>query len=396
RKPDASAAFSGLCFKIASDSFVGKLIYVRIYSGSISSGQMIYNVRTGKKERVSRIFQMHANKQNAINEASAGDIVALVGLKEIKTGDTLCDENKPIVLESMDFPEPVILMAVEPELQADVDKLNSALARLQEEDPTFNVRNDEQSGQTLISGMGELHLDIITDRLKREFNLKINKGNPRVNYKEEISESIEHHLVFSKQTGGKGKFAEITLRLEPLNQQGVSGLVFVNEIKNGSIPKEYIPAVEKGIREAMQNGPISGYPLNSLKASLLDGSYHSVDSDALAFEIAARKAFSEASRKVKAVILEPITHTEVVTPEEYVGDVVADFNRRRGNITGMDSRGIVRIIKAEVPLAEQFGYVTALRTLTSGRASFSMEFSHYAVVPAQIQEDIINANKFIF
>ncbi|HOY38311.1 MAG: elongation factor G [Bacteroidales bacterium] len=396
RHPSEDEPFAGLCFKIASDPFFAKLTYVRIYSGKVSSGQMIYNSRTGKKDRASRLFQMHANKQLPINEAKAGDIIAVVGLKDVKTGDTICDENKPISLEAMNFPEPVILMAVEPEMQADIEKLSSALNRLQEEDPTFNVKYDEQSGQTLISGMGELHLDIITDRLKREFGLKINKGAPRVNYKEELTESIEYHMIFSKQTGGKGKFAELTLKFEPIQQNGFTGLQFENCIKNGSIPKEFIPAVEKGLKEAMQNGPISGYPLNSLKASLLDGSYHSVDSDALSFEIAARKAFSEASRKVKSVILEPITKTEVVTPEEYVGDVVADFNRRRASVTGLDSRGMVRVIKAEVPLAEQFGYVTALRTITSGRASFSMEFSHYAVVPALIQEEIINANKYTF
>ncbi|HPG72888.1 MAG TPA: elongation factor G [Bacteroidales bacterium] len=396
RKHDINAPFSALCFKIAIDSFVGKLAYIRVYSGKIKSGDMVYNVRTGKKDRVSRLFQMHANKQNPVNEAYAGDIVAIVGLKDAKTGDTLCDEDKPILLESMNFPEPVILMAVEPETQADLEKLNLALRRMQDEDPTFMVRYDEQSGQTLISGMGELHLDIVTDRIHREFGLKINKGNPRVNYKEEITEAIEYHMVFSKQTGGKGKFAEVTILFEPVEDNTITGLIFENQTKGGVLPKEFINAVEKGLCVALHNGPISGYPMNNLKATLLDGSYHSVDSDTLSFEIAARKAFAEASRKVKAVILEPITRTDVVTPEEYVGDVVADFNRRRGNIVGMDSRAKVRIIKAMVPLAEQFGYVTALRTITSGRSSFSMEFSHYEKVPAQIQEEILNINKYNF
>jgi elongation factor G len=396
RHPDVNEPMSAMCFKISSDSFVGKLAYIRVYSGSFKSGTMVYNQRSDKKERVSRIFRMHSNKQTQIEEILAGDICAIVGFKDIKTGDTLCDPNKPILLDTMQFPEPVISLAVEPETQADFEKLGTALNKIQEEDPTFVVKYDEQSGQTLINGMGELHLEIITDRLIREFGLKINQGTPRVNYKEVISEPIEHREVFSKQTGGKGKFADLTVVFSPSDDEQKTGLEFINSIKGGSIPKEYIPAIEKGIKEAMMNGPIASYPVNSLKAELIDGAYHSVDSDALSFEIAARKAFAIASKKVKAYILEPIMKVEVVGPEEYMGDLVADLNRRRASIEGMDSRGNARVVKALVPMSEQFGYVTALRTISSGRATSSMEFSHYAKVPAEIQEELVNESKYIF
>jgi elongation factor G len=396
RHPSNDEPFAAMCFKIASDSFVGRLAYLRVYSGEFKSGTMMFNVRTGKKERVTRIFRMHSNKQTQIEEIQAGDICAVVGFKDITTGDTLCDPNKPIVLDIMQFPEPVISVAIEPELQADLEKLEAVLRKLQEEDPTFVVRYDEQSGQTLISGMGELHLEIITDRLIREFGLKINQGAPRVNYKEIIVGTIEHRVVFSKQTGGKGKFADVTIRFSPVEDEMFSGLKFVDLSRGGVIPKEYIPSIEKGIREGMMNGPVANYPLHSLQAELIDGATHSVDSDALSFEIAARRAFAEAGKKVAAALLEPIMKIEVVTPEDYMGDVVADLNRRRANIVGMDSRGNARVVDAIVPLAEQFGYVTALRTISSGRATSSMEFSHYAKVPVEIQEELVNLNKYVF
>ncbi len=396
RHPDAKGPLAAMCFKIAANTFVGKLAYLRIYSGEIKTGQMIYNVRSGKKERVTRIFQMHSNKQTQIESIEAGDICAIVGLKEVITGDTLCDENKPVIFDKMQFPEPVISIAVEAQYQADLEKLVQALAKLAEEDPTFTIRYDEVSGQTLVSGMGELHLEIIIDRLVREFGLKINQGKPQVNYKEEFLDNIRHNYIFKKQTGGKGRFADITVNIGTVNDRDVTGLVFTNSITGGKLPKEYITAVEKGFREAMMNGPIGGYPVHSMKVELVDGSYHNVDSDPLAFQIAAGMCFSEASKKLKSTILEPVMKLEIVTPEEYLGDISADLNRRRATIEGMDQKGLHRVLKAKVPMSEQFGYVTALRTISSGRAMFSMEFSHYERVPADVLEELVNSRKFIF
>jgi elongation factor G len=392
REPDDEAPLSALAFKIATDPFVGRLVFLRIYSGILHSGDTVLNVRTGKRERINRLFQMHANKQNPKESISAGDICAGVGFKDLKTGDTLCAIHKPIQLESMDFPEPVIGVAIEPKTQADVDKLSMALHKLAEEDPTFQVRTDPDSGQTIIHGMGELHLEILIDRLKREFNVECNQGPPQVAYKEAITTSAEFREVFKKQTGGRGKFADITVELSPADE-GIRGLQFINEIKGGNVPKEYIPSVEKGFREAMSNGPLAGFPLDSLKVTLKDGSYHPVDSDALAFEIAAKQAFRRYAGKCNPVILEPIMSTEVVTPEEYVGDVISDFNRRRGRVEGMESKAGARVVKAKVPLAEKFGYVTVLRTLTSGRATSTMEFSHYEEVPAEISNRIVEITK---
>jgi elongation factor G len=392
REPDDEAPMSALAFKIATDPFVGRLAYLRVYSGILHAGDTVLNVRTGKRERINRLFRMHANKQNAIESISAGDICAGVGFKDLKTGDTLCAIHKPVLLESMDFPEPVIGIAVEPKTQADVDKLTIALAKLAEEDPTFQVRTDPDSGQTIINGMGELHLEILIDRLKREFNVECNQGPPQVAYKEAITTSAEFREVFKKQTGGRGKYADITVELMPADD-GIRGLQFFNEIKGGNIPKEYIPSVEKGFRESMSNGPIAGFPLDSLKVILKDGSYHPVDSDALSFEIAAKQAFRRFAGKCNPVILEPIMSTEVVTPEEYVGDVISDFNRRRGRVEGMESKAGSRVVRAKVPLAEKFGYVTVLRTLTSGRATSTMEFSHYEEVPAEIANRIIEITK---
>lgn len=394
RNPSLEEPFSALCFKIVSNSFVGKLAYVRVYSGSIKAGTMMFNVRTGKKERITRIFQMHSNKQTQIEQVCAGEICAIVGPKEIVTGDTICDERNPIVLESMHFPEPVISIAVEPELQADIDKLNGSLRKLAEEDPTFTVRHDEVSGQTLINGMGELHLEVLVERLVREFGLKINQGKPQVNYKEELAGTIIHKESFKKQTGGKGRFAEITVEIGPGETK--NELEFENNITGGKLPKEYIPAIEKGFREAMVNGPLAGYPLQNLKVVLLDGNYHSVDSDELSFQIAAKTAFREASRKLSANLLEPIMKLDIISPDEYVGDISADLNRRRATIEGMDSNVLSRVIRAKAPLAEQFGYVTALRTISSGRATFSMEFSHYQKVPADVQEKLLDSRKFVF
>jgi len=392
REPDDEAPFAALAFKIATDPFVGRLVFFRIYSGILHSGDTVLNVRTGKRERINRLFQMHANKQNPKESISAGDIGAGVGFKDLKTGDTLCAIHKPILLESMDFPEPVIGVAIEPKTQADVDKLSLALAKLSEEDPTFQVRIDPDSGQTIISGMGELHLEILIDRLKREFNVECNQGPPPVAYKEAITSTAEFREVFKKQTGGRGKFADITVELMPADD-GIRGLQFFNEIRGGNIPKEYIPSVEKGFREAMVNGPLAGFPLDSLKVVLKDGSYHPVDSDSLSFEIAAKQAFRRFAGKCNPVILEPIMSTEVVTPEEYVGDVISDFNRRRGKVEGMESKAGSRVVRAKVPLAEKFGYVTVLRTLTSGRATSTMEFSHYEEVPAEISNRIIEVTK---
>jgi elongation factor G len=392
REPDEDEPFAALAFKIATDPFVGRLVFLRIYSGVLHSGDTVLNVRTGKRERINRLFQMHANKQIPKESISAGDICAGVGFKDLKTGDTICAINKPILLESMDFPEPVIGVAIEPKTQADIDKLSMALNKLAEEDPTFQVRIDPDSGQTIIHGMGELHLEILIDRLKREFKVECNQGVPQVAYKEALTTTAEFREVFKKQTGGRGKFADISVSLMPADD-GIRGLQFINEVKGGNIPREYIPSVEKGFREAMANGPLAGFPLDSLKVVLKDGSYHPVDSDALSFEIAAKQAFRKYAGKCNPVILEPIMSTEVVTPEEYVGDVIGDFNRRRGKVEGMESKAGSRVVKAKVPLAEKFGYVTVLRTLTSGRATSTMEFSHYEKVPAEISNRIVEITK---
>jgi elongation factor G len=392
REPDDDAPLAALAFKIATDPYVGRLAYLRIYSGVLHAGDTVLNVRTGKRERINRLFQMHANKQNPKESISAGDICAGVGFKDLKTGDTLCAIHKPILLESMDFPEPVLGVAIEPRTQADIDKLSLALSKLAEEDPTFQVKVDPDSGQTVINGMGELHLEVLIDRLRREFNVECNQGPPQVAYKEAITSTAEFREVFKKQTGGKGKFADITIELSPADD-GIRGLQFINEVRGGNIPKEYIPSVEKGFREAMSNGPLAGFPVDSLKVILKDGSYHPVDSDALSFEIAAKQAFRRFAGKCNPVLLEPIMSTEVVTPEEYVGDVISDFNRRRGKVEGMESKAGSRVIRAKVPLAEKFGYVTVLRTLTSGRATSTMEFSHFEEVPAEIANRIVEITK---
>ena len=387
--PSVQQPFCALVFKIATDPFVGRLAFMRVYSGRIDAGSYAYNVRTARKERIARLYQMHSNKQNPIDFVEAGDICAAVGFKELRTGDTICEDSHPVVLESITFPDPVIGIAVEPKTQQDLDKLGIALGKLSEEDPTFTVQTNQETGQTIISGMGELHLDIIVDRLRREFGVEINQGAPQVNYKEAVTKAFVHRQVFKKQTGGRGKFADIQVELGPTDE-GVTGLQFVDEVKGGNIPREFIPSVEKGFKAAMSNGVLAGYPMTSLKVRLLDGSFHPVDSDALSFEICARLAFRKALRKCAPVLMEPIMSLEVVTPEDYMGDVVGDLNRRRGQIVDMDSKGNARIVKAKVPLAEQFGYVTVLRTLTSGRATSTMEFSHYAEVPANMAKEIID------
>ncbi|MDZ4839040.1 MAG: elongation factor G [Bacteroidota bacterium] len=394
RKSAASDPFSALAFKIMTDPFVGRLAFFRVYSGRLDAGSYVLNTRTMKKERISRIFQMHANKQNPIDSVTAGDIGAAVGFKDIRTGDTLCDEKFPIALESMTFPEPVIGLAIEPKTQADIDKLGIALGKLSEEDPTFRVKTDEETGQTVISGMGELHLEIIVDRLKREFKVECNQGAPQVAYKESISMTVQHREVYKKQTGGRGKFADIQVEVGPadaafLEKNPGGGLQFINEVVGGSIPREYIPAVQKGFDNAMSNGVLAGYPLDSLRVRLFEGSFHPVDSDSLSFELCARLAFRETCRKAKPMLLEPIMSVEVVTPEDYMGDVMGDLNRRRGQLEGVDSRGDGQIIKAKVPLSELFGYVTTLRTVTSGRGSSTMTFSHYDQVPNSIAEGIL-------
>ncbi len=389
RKPSVDEPFAALAFKIATDPFVGRLCFTRAYSGTLDSGSYVLNTRTGKKERISRIFQMHANKQNQIDQLHCGDIAAVVGFKDIKTGDTLCAENAPIVLESMDFPDPVIGIAIEPKTQADVDKLGVALAKLSEEDPTLTIHTDEDSGQTVLSGMGELHLDIILDRLKREFKVECNQGAPQVAYKEAINGTTEHREVYKKQSGGRGKFADIQIKIEPATDEEKEGLEFVNEIKGGNIPKEFIPSVEKGFKDAMANGVLAGFPVDRLKVTLFDGSFHQVDSDQLSFELAAKMAYREALPKCNPVVLEPMMKLEVVTPEENMGDIVGDLNRRRGMIEGMDDKQGSKVVKAKVPLSEMFGYVTALRTISSGRATSSMEFSHYAECPKNIAEGVI-------
>jgi elongation factor G len=388
RKADENEPMVALAFKIATDPFVGRLTYLRVYSGAIDSGMQVLNPRTGKKERINRLYQMHANKQNPRERIEAGDICGVVGLKDVVTGDTLCDVKHPLYLESMTFPEPVIGVAIEPKTQADVDKLGVALNKLAEEDPTFKVKVDEDSGQTIISGMGELHLEILMDRLKREFNVECNQGAPQVAYKEALTTVVKHRETFKKQTGGRGKFADIVFELAPA-EKGVTGLVFIDEVKGGNIPREYVPSVEKGFREAMRNGVLAGFPMDSLQVTLKDGSFHPVDSDSFSFEIAAKQGFKHALKKGKVCLLEPIMKIEVVTPEENMGDVIADFNRRRGQITGMESQATLRVVLANVPLGEMFGYVTVLRTLSSGRATSTMEFSHYDIVPPALSAEVI-------
>lgn len=392
RKPDVKEPFAALAFKIATDPFVGRLAFFRAYSGRLDAGSYVLNNRSNKKERISRIYQMHANKQNAIDFIEAGDIGAAVGFKSIKTGDTLSDEKHPIVLESMDFPDPVIGIAVEPKTKADVDKLGIGLGKLAEEDPTFTVRTDEASGQTIISGMGELHLDVIVDRLKREFKVEVNQGQPQVEYKEAITASADHREVYKKQSGGRGKFADIVFTMEPADE-GVQGLQFESIIKGGNVPKEFVPSVEKGFKEAMRNGPLAGYEVDSMKVTLKDGSFHAVDSDQLSFELAAKLGFKAAAKAAKAKIMEPLMKLEVLTPEENMGDIVGDLNRRRGQVNDMSDRAGAKVVKAIVPLSEMFGYVTALRTMSSGRATSTMEFSHYAETPSNISEEVIAAAK---
>ena len=392
RLPNVSEPFSALAFKIATDPFVGRLAFFRVYSGRLDAGSYVLNNRSGDRERISRIYQMHSNKQNAIDFIEAGDIGAAVGFKDIKTGDTLSTEKAPIILESMVFPDPVIGVAVEPKTKADVDKLGLALSKLAEEDPTFQVKTDEASGQTVISGMGELHLDIIVDRLRREFKVEVNQGQPQVEYKEALTQSASHREVYKKQTGGRGKFADIVFTIEP-GEQGKSGLEFVNLIKGGNIPREYIPSVEKGFKDSMKNGPLAGFEVDSMKVTLEDGSFHPVDSDSLSFELAAKLAFKVAAKAAKAVIMEPIMKLEVITPEENMGDIVGDLNRRRGQVNSMDDRAGAKVVKGEVPLSEMFGYVTSLRTLSSGRATSTMEFSHYSETPSNISETVISEIK---
>ena len=393
RKPDPSEPFSGLAFKIATDPFVGRLCFVRAYSGQLPAGSYVKNTRSDKKERISRIFQMHSNKQNPIDVLEAGDIGAVVGFKDIRTGDTLCDEKAPIVLESMSFPAPVIGIAIEPKSQADMDKLGTALNKLSEEDPTFQVHTDEESGQTVISGMGELHLEVLIDRMKREFGVECNEGQPRVAYKEAIFASTDHREVYKKQSGGRGKFADIIVKLGPSPEPEKEGLVFKSAVKGGNVPKEFIPSVEKGFREAMQNGVLAGYPMDSMYVELVDGSYHNVDSDQLSFEQAAKFAYRNAVKQCSPKILEPMMKLEVLTPEENMGDVIGDLNKRRALIEGTGERAGKTIVNSAVPLSEMFGYVTDLRTLTSGRATSSMSFSHYAEAPNNIQEKVIEDAK---
>jgi elongation factor G len=396
RRPDPKEPFAALAFKIATDPYVGRLAFFRAYSGRLDAGSYILNTRSGNKERISRIYQMHANKQNPIDFIEAGDIGAAVGFKDIKTGDTMCDEKHPIILESMKFPDPVIGIAIEPKTKADVDKMGMALAKLAEEDPTFTVRTDEASGQTIISGMGELHLDILVDRMKREFKVEVNQGEPQVEYKEAFTKSAQHREVYKKQSGGRGKFGDIVFRLEPaqdVDGKPAVGLQFINEVKGGNVPKEYIPAVEKGFKEAMKSGPLAGYAVDSLRVTLLDGSFHPVDSDALSFELAAKMGYKEVAKAAGAVILEPIMKIEVITPEENMGDIVGDLNRRRGQVNDMGDRNGAKTIKADVPLSEMFGYVTTLRTLSSGRATSTMEFSHYAETPSNVSEAVIKKAK---
>ncbi|WP_158962474.1 elongation factor G [Myroides fluvii] len=396
RKPSVTEPFAALAFKIATDPFVGRLAFFRAYSGHLDAGSYVLNTRSGNKERISRIYQMHANKQNPIEYIEAGDIGAAVGFKDIKTGDTLCDEKHPIVLESMDFPDPVIGIAIEPKTKADMDKMGTALAKLSEEDPTFTVKTDKASGQTVISGMGELHLDVLIDRMRREFKVEVNQGEPQVEYKETLTRDAQHREAYKKQSGGRGKFADIVFKIGPADDvdgKPFVGLQFVNEVKGGNVPKEYIPSVEKGFKEAMKQGPLAGFEMDSMKVTLTDGSYHAVDSDALSFELAAKMGYKAAAKAAGAVILEPIMKLEVLTPEENMGDIVGDLNRRRGQINSMDDRNGAKVVKASVPLSEMFGYVTTLRTLSSGRATSTMEFSHYAETPSNISEAVITKAK---
>ena len=390
RHPVSDEPLCALAFKIATDPYVGRLCFFRVYSGELPAGSYVYNVRSGKKERISRLFQMHSNKQNPKDVIGCGDIGAGVGFKDIRTGDTLCDENNLISLESMDFPEPVIGIAVEPKTQKDMDKLGMGLAKLAEEDPTFRVQTNEETGQTVISGMGELHLDIIVDRLRREFKVECNQGRPQVTYKEAITKSVQLREVYKKQSGGRGKFADIIVRVEPVDAGFEGELQFVDEVKGGNIPKEFIPSIQKGFLKAMKNGVLAGYPLDQLKVTVIDGSFHPVDSDQLSFEICAIQAFKSAAEKASPALMEPIMKMEVVTPEESMGDVISDLNKRRGQVEGMESsRTGARIVKAKVPLAETFGYVTSLRTITSGRATSSMHFSHYAEVSSSIAKQVL-------
>jgi elongation factor G len=397
RKPSYDEPFAGLAFKIATDPFVGRLCFVRAYSGKLPAGSYIYNPRTNNKERISRIFQMHANKQNQIDELGAGDIGAVVGFKDIRTGDTLCAEGHGIILESMDFPDPVIGLAIEPKTQADQDKLGVGLNKLAEEDPTFQVHTDEETGQTVISGMGELHLDIIVDRLKREFKVEVNQGAPQVAYKEAFTLKVEHREVYKKQSGGRGKFADIQFEIGPADEEflkeGKSNFQFVNDIFGGAIPKEFIPAIQKGFETSMNSGVLAGFPVESMRVRVFDGSFHQVDSDSMSFELCAKQAYREAGRKAKPIILEPIMKVEVLTPDQYMGDVTGDLNRRRAMLEGMDTRNNLQVIKAKVPLSEMFGYVTQLRSLSSGRASSTMEFSHYAQAPKNIEEEVVTKAK---
>jgi elongation factor G len=388
RKPIVDEPFAALAFKIATDPFVGRLAFFRAYSGRLDAGSYVLNNRSGKKERISRIYQMHANKQNAIDYIEAGDIGAAVGFKSIKTGDTLTAEKFPLVLESMDFPDPVIGIAVEPKTKADVDRLGIGLGKLAEEDPTFTVRSDEASGQTIISGMGELHLDVIVDRLRREFKVEVNQGQPQVEYKEAITAEADHREIYKKQSGGRGKFADIVFTIGPADE-GVQGLQFASVIKGGNVPREFVPSVEKGFKEAMKNGPLAGYEMDSMKVTLRDGSFHAVDSDALSFELAAKMGYKASAKSAKAKIMEPLMKLEVLTPEENMGDIVGDLNRRRGQVNDMSDRAGAKVVKAIVPLSEMFGYVTALRTMSSGRATSTMEFSHYAETPSNISEEVI-------
>ena len=389
RVPSFDAPFAALAFKIATDPFVGRLCFIRAYSGVLPAGSYVYNTRSNNKERISRIFQMHANKQNQIDELGAGDIGAVVGFKDIRTGDTLCAENAPIILESMNFPDPVIGIAIEPKTQADSDRLSNGLNKLAEEDPTFRVNTDEESGQTIISGMGELHLDIIIDRLRREFKVEVNQGAPQVTYREDITIPVNHREVYKKQSGGRGKFADILVTISPQTDQEKTGLEFVNSIKGGNIPREFIPSVEKGFKESMKNGVLAGFPVEAMKVELTDGSFHAVDSDSLSFEMAAKMAYRSALKNCKPILLEPIMKLEVICPEENMGDIVGDLNRRRGMMKGMDDKAGGKVVKADVPLSEMFGYVTQLRTLSSGRATSSMEFSHYAEAPKNVAEEVI-------
>ena len=393
RKPANSEPFAALAFKIATDPFVGRLCFFRVYSGSLDAGSYVYNTRSNSKERISRIFQMHSNSRNALDKIEAGDIGAAVGFKDIRTGDTLCLENNQVILESMDFPDPVIGIAVEPKTQNDVDKLGVALGKLSEEDPTFQVKTDHDTGQTIISGMGELHLEVLVDRLRREFSVECNQGAPQVNYKEAIKGHVTHREVYKKQTGGRGKFADIIFTVEPNEDEENPGLIFEDKVKGGNIPKEFIPSVKKGFKDAMKNGVLAGYEVDSMKITLTDGSFHAVDSDQLSFEICAKSAFREALPKCNPVLLEPFMKLEVVTPDQYMGDVIGDLNKRRGLIEGTSERSGATIVNAKIPLSEMFGYVTDLRTITSGRATSTMEFSHYDAVPKNIADEVISKNK---